>query len=318
MKEPEEFGSTIEGASRRRAKNSLFAGAPFSPWGGHSRGVSLGHRVFARWEGLSAVQSDLLGPPDPASAPAGGAQLLVKVGRVDGSLRDDLVPLTSEFPVAWSRQGDRLEIRGRYSLATVVIRPTGEGLAEIRTVSDDRREFAESVTNFCRIVLAACYSSSGTHLLHSSAYSYRSGQTALVFGPSGAGKSTVGSIALGAGFEVLSDDLNVVDSRDASGVFVRAFPWSGTYGPRHWHGIPSYRLSGIFRLEQADRHEVEKLGAAQAVAGLAACSPFVNAEPGRYEELLDSLRGLVSRVPAFTLRFRKDPGFLDLVEKALR
>ena len=76
-------------------------------------------------------------------------------------------------------------------------------------------------------------------------------------------------------------------------------------------------LKGVFRLQKGDRHRVRPLHAAKALAGLASCSPFLNAEPTHYEQLMSSLEGIVGDVPAFTLTFRRDPGCLDLVEEVL-
>lgn len=269
-------------------------------------------------EGISRTQAQILGIETGPSADPGAVDLRVRVWQAAESQRGTFVRMSDPIPMWWETVPGEIHIAERFFLASVSRDETTPRAADFWTFSETAPGFAAAITNFTRLVLSSGFSFPGTYLLHSSAFALRDGKAALFFGPSGAGKSTLGSFVVGAGYAALSDDLNLVEMPDDQDVFIQAFPWAGDHGPRRFHDIPSYPLGGIFRLEKGDRHEVLPLSQAQAVAGLASCSPFVNAEPGRYEQLLDSLEELVRRVPVFTLRFRKDAGFLNLVEEALR
>ena len=287
------------------------------PWGRRSATLQLGRFLKAAFTGLCEGQEEVLtggvgGAPDDVPR----TDLLVRVWRAEEAQRPEFVRFEDFVPIRWETRSDGLRIAERFFVAAVS--PSLPREADLWTFSDRGPQIAAAVTNFTRVVLSSGFAFPGTYLLHSSAFALKSGKAALFYGPSGAGKSTLGSFVVGAGYSPLSDDLNLVEMPDGGGVFIQPFPWAGDHGPRRWHDLLSYPLGGIFRLEKGERHEVAPLRPAQAVAGLASCSPFVNAEPGRYGQLLDSLEALVRRVPVFTLRFRKDAGFLDLVEEALR
>lgn len=287
-------------------------------WGEVTGVLSLGRFLRARFEGISRAQADVLGLDPAPSRGAGPEDLHVRVWRAQESQRETFVRLLDLTPMWWESVPGELRISERYFIASVSRDRTAPRTADLWTFWETAPPFAAAITNFTRLVLSSGYAFPGTYLLHSSAFVLRDGRAVLFFGPSGAGKSTLGSIVVGAGYEPLSDDLNLVETPEDGRAWVQPFPWAGDFGPRRFHGLPSHRLAGIFRLEKGDRNEVRPLQPAHAVCGLAACSPFVNSEPERYGPLLDALGDLVRRVPVFTLRFRKDPGFLPLVEQALR
>lgn len=289
-----------------------------SPWGAASGVLGLGRFFRIGVEGLSAAQAAQLGLPADGPGTGGALDLRVRVWRARESQRTGFVRASDPVPLRWESVEGELRIAERYFVAAVPPSPGPPREADLWTFWESEPQFPAAMSNFTRLVLSSGYAFPGTHLIHSSAFALGDGRAVLFFGASGAGKSTLGGIALGAGRTVLSDDLNLVEDREGEGTFVQPFPWSGDHGPRRWHDLPSYPLAGVVRLEKADRHEVLPLRPSLAAAGLAACSPFVNAEAGRYDRLLSSLEALVRRVPAFTLRFRKDPGFLDLVDEALR
>lgn len=287
-------------------------------WGEVAAVLRLGRFLRAGLEGMSPAQAEVLGVAHGPSPVPTDVDLLVRIWRADESQRGAFVRMSDPTPMTWESAPGEIRISERFFLASVSRGMTTPRTADLWTFWETAPPFAAAITNFTRLVLSSGFSFPGTHLLHSSAFALGNGKAVLFFGPSGAGKSTLGSFVVGAGYEPLSDDLNLVELPDGQGVFIQAFPWSGDHGPRRFHDIPSYPLAGIFRLEKGDRHEVLPLRPAQAVAGLASCSPFVNAEPGRFEPMLESLGDLVRRVPVFTLRFRKDAGFLELVEEALK
>ncbi|HYH47163.1 MAG TPA: hypothetical protein VEG34_15900, partial [Thermoanaerobaculia bacterium] len=73
----------------------------------------------------------------------------------------------------------------------------------------------------------------------------------------------------------------------------------GNGGGRH----ARYPLRALLRLEKDTQDRVRPLGRAEAAACLLACSPFVNADPGRHAALLATLLDLMDGVPAYALRF---------------
>lgn len=293
-------------------------GTEGSPWGSSSGILGLGRFFRVGVEGLSDAQARLLGLANAGPNAGIAPDLRVRVWRAAESQRSEFVRASDPVPLRWVSVHRELRIAERYFLAAVPPASGPSRQADLWTFWETEPQFPAAMSNFTRVVLSSGFAFPGTHLLHSSAFELGDGRAALFFGPSGAGKSTLGTIVLGAGRTPLSDDLNLVEDREGEGTFVQPFPWSGDHGPKRWHDLPSFPLAGVFRLEKADRHEVLPLRPSLAAAGLAACSPFVNAEPGRFGALLASLEALVRRVPAFTLRFRKDPGFLGLVEEALR
>lgn len=221
-------------------------------------------------------------------------------------------------PLRWNASARGLEIFGRQFAAEVPPASLPAAAASLWTASETADDFNVAVTNFSRVSLCLGGALPGVCLLHSCVV-YRPGEGgALFFGHSGAGKSTVGTLALEAGRKVLSDDLNTVEVVEGGGVRAQGFPWAGLYGARTWDDVRSERIRGVFRLEQASRHEVRPLAPARALAGLASCSPFVNSDSGFYEKLLANLERLLSTVPAFTLGFQKDPGLFSVVDEVLR
>lgn len=215
----------------------------------------------------------------------------------------------------WCRTGSRLSVRGRTflanaDLADMLDRPVLLG------VIDWPEGFHESLSNLCRLVMGLGAFAEGTLLLHSSVVIMK-GRAILFYGHSGAGKSTVGRLALEAGFDVASDDLNLVCVKGAERAVVQAFPWSGSYGPRFWRSIPAYPLWAVVQLEKSDENRLQLLPRARALSSLCSCAPFMNTEPDLYGRLFDILETLVGQVPAYRLEFRRDGSFWPLVAEAV-
>jgi len=284
-------------------------------WGSERRIISLGGDLRLVLSGLSKTQAESLGDEDIRELRSEQQNALrVGVLRPSESLRGLLFEHPCD-PLRWRIDGDSLAVAGRYFFATVVRNGHGEVTGTLGTYWEAPAEFNDAITNFSRVVAALGLASSNTCVLHSCATLGTGGRANLFFGLSGAGKSTLGGLAIEAGRRVLSDDLNTVDLDEAGDLPVQGYPWTGDHGPRSWTEVRSAPLAAIFRLEQADRHEVLPLRPAAALAGLAACSPFINAEPSRYVQLLANLELLLARVPAFTLRFRRDTDVWDHVDR---
>lgn len=157
----------------------------------------------------------------------------------------------------------------------------------------------------CRGLLEA-----GGALLHSAAV-VDEGGAVLFVGVSGAGKSTVSRRALESGRAVLSDDLNAV-VREGGRVWVEQAPFTGDLGPANTvRG--RFPLARVLRLRKGETAALRAMGRAEVLALLAGCSPYVNADPVRREQVLGNLEGSLAGVPADELTFPRDGGFWHLL-----
>jgi len=190
----------------------------------------------------------------------------------------------------------------------------GESLqTAIWTSSDADRDFLGLFENGLRVVVAYRSMERGGALLHSAGV-VAGGKAYIFFGHSGAGKSTLSELSARVGLEVLSDELNVVIDRDGT-LEVERLPFAGDFG-REAHPRSAHPLAGLFRLQQAPSPFREPLHRARAVAALAGCAPFVNADPVRGPRLLENLERLTGRCEVETLGFALDPGFWSIVAPA--
>ena len=114
-----------------------------------------------------------------------------------------------------------------------------------------------------------------------------------------------------------SDDLNAVDLGVASRPTGRAFPWSGSLGPRSWESPRAYPVHAAFFLEKARENALLPMPGAEAFARLCSCAPFINTESRLYSHLFERLEFFQESVPVQRLRFRKDGSFWPLVERAV-
>jgi hypothetical protein len=165
--------------------------------------------------------------------------------------------------------------------------------------------------NVVRVLVAYRVAHAGGVLLHCGAFA-RADEARVVFGRSGAGKSTSARLALGAGWDVLSDDMNALEPNEGRWC-VRKLPFAGDLGQTASCGRPR-AVAGLYWLEQRSVHAVRDLPPAAALARLLSCAPIVNEDPYRVERLLGNLAGLVATCGAATLEFAPDEGFLSLFE----
>ncbi len=175
-------------------------------------------------------------------------------------------------------------------------------------------EFGRACENFFRVVVAYRLVEEGGALLHSAGVVDRN-QAYLFLGRSGAGKTTVARLSLLAGRLVLSDDMNGL-RRTAQGLLVEKLPFAGDLG-----GSTGSRtvhpLRRLLRLEKGDEISLRPLGAAESLSLLIACSPYVNADPHRMDQLTANLVALIREFPVAALTFTPDPTFWRLLESAI-
>jgi len=162
-----------------------------------------------------------------------------------------------------------------------------------------------ALENFVRLACSLALLKEGALLLHASAV-VRRGRGLVFSGPSGAGKTTVARLA-GDGV-VLGDELVVV-GRDGR---VHGTPfWGELSGAPQPAPVP---LGGLYFLRQGDRHAVAPLSAREGLAALFANVLFRAREPVLVAELMDVAAAIAAAVPAYTLTFRRDAGFWELVD----
>lgn len=185
-----------------------------------------------------------------------------------------------------------------------------EAHGRLWTSQESPEGFPGVFENFFRVLVAYRLHHMGAVLLHSAAIS--DGQRAYVFlGRSGAGKSTISRLALDAGWEVLSDDMNALLPGPA-GWLVEKLPFAGDLGQTPTR-TSAYPVAGLFWLEQGEIHAIRPLGKALTTARSLVCAPVVNEDPFRLERLLENLGHLIDMVGMRTLCFARAPGFLDLL-----
>lgn len=166
------------------------------------------------------------------------------------------------------------------------------------------------VENFLRVAYAwLCLQNDGL-LLHA-AGAIRNGQGFVFFGPSGAGKTTTSRLAARTA-DVVSDDLVIIRC-DQGRCVLHGVPFKGELSdaPRANQSAP---LAGLYRLRQDTGHYLETMPPMQAVAELAAASPFVVREPALSSRLLELCHRIAQAIPVQRLHFRRDDGFWQVID----
>jgi hypothetical protein len=299
LRDPSVFPSTSEGA----------------PWGGHSVTIDFsgGPYIFERLDESqeNTIRSRFVGfcvdsgKPPPKVLPTTVLKFDPAAFKaVDFSTRDytfDRLYLKNEILLA-----------GLNFIARITRTP---GLsASLWTSANRKDDFPFIFENVFRVLVAYRLLELGGTILHSACAAYE-GHAYLMLGNSGAGKSTFSRMALAAGWEVLSDDMNAVRLEDGQWV-VEKLPFAGDLGQ-----TPSrsnrYPLAGIFRLNKSDHNRLTPWSRGQAVAKALGCSPVVNDDPYRTDPLLNALERMAASVPTRQLEFSLDGGALKMLPEVL-
>lgn len=286
------------------------------PWGDESLVIDFAGGPY-RFTGLTTAQAETLAErfgEMACDAPPAGSPEPVSIALYR-------VPDTEFLPVdldGWSYTFDRrylehaVEIAGLDFMARVDWCPNLVGT--LWTPLDGGPFFRSQVENFFRLLVAYRLLALGGVLFHSAGVV--SGERSFLFlGPSGAGKTTISRLSLTTGREVLSDDMNALCPPPGGGpVRLEKLPFAGDLGNQPGKRR-SFPLAAFCRLRQGE-HGLKPLRAAESVAFLVGCAPFINADPHRLDALTDNLLRLVRSLPAFELSFAKDAGFWPLLEEA--
>jgi len=168
-----------------------------------------------------------------------------------------------------------------------------------------------AVEQLLRVACAMLAFEAGGLLVHGAAIA--SGPRGHLFlGPSGAGKTTVARNSPGR--RVLNDDLALLwPAQDGWKIVATPFSNPTQVAPS---GPGQAPLAALHHLVQAHQVARTPMGAAVAVAALAARVPLVGADPARGAALLRRAGAICAIVPSYYLHFLPDPSFWHTVEPA--
>jgi hypothetical protein len=144
-------------------------------------------------------------------------------------------------------------------------------------------------------------------LLHAATV-IREGRAYLFMGKSGAGKSTVASLAPEG--SVLTDELSLVRREDGI--------WRA-YGTPFWGEFragdlnTSAPIAGIFRLVHAEENRVTPLRPVEFLRAMIGNVLFFSRQPADSQRLLNIVSQTAQELPGFTLEFRKDRTFWEVL-----
>ncbi len=202
----------------------------------------------------------------------------------------------------------QVEVAGLKLRTRLIFAPRLRGV--LGTSLDDHPWFSGLVfENYFRMLVAYRLLSLGGVMLHSAGI-VSGGKARLFPGHSGAGKSTLSEQAGRHGLLVLSDDLNVL-LPEKKRIQVEKVPFTGTFAQQP-DSRYSFPLGGIFKLVQGGTNHLDELGPGAALSLMLSCSPFVNEDPFRFDQLAANLSRILKQTTTGRLTFNRDGGCLRL------
>ena len=265
-----------------------------------------------RLEGLSRTQGEALRdrfrPFVHGDGPESDATIRLHPAGVDSFLAPPRPGQAEVYRMERRLRGGRLAIWSYEFGGWLDTTTRTGGLALVR---DGGPLFDRGLENFLRVLTASYILGRGGLLLHASGV-VRGGRAYVFFGPSGSGKTTVTDLS--PADTVLSDDLTLVVRHE--GAFLAA---GIPFGMAH-HRVPqtaaAFPIAGLFRLLQSGTVEREPLTGGRALAAVGASLPFVMQETAQAGRAMANAGEMLRRVPAWTLRFRRDDRFWKVIEEA--
>lgn len=192
-----------------------------------------------------------------------------------------------------------LEIDGEAIAGMDLMARLGPERAAIWTTVTARDAFWGVVENVLRPLLARRLLAGRALLVHSASVVV-DGRGFLFAGMSGDGKSTIAAMALAAGHEVLSDDLNAVGDGE-----ILPLPFTGDL-PSAAVRNTAAPLHAIVALEKGSHDAMRPLSTTKSTSLLVRCAPYVNRDPAFGDALLDRAHELAVSARTGVLTFRKD------------
>jgi len=152
-----------------------------------------------------------------------------------------------------------------------------------------------------------------TTLVHSSGV-IKNGWAYLFVGPSEAGKSTVARLS--QQYQVINDEINIVNLCTEIPT-LEGTPFNGLYRDKTMGKAP---LKGIFILNKASFHGVEKISGGKAIKPLTKeIIPPIGLEEelqsSTYIDMMDAARNISGCIPIYRLDFLPNSGFWDIISK---
>lgn len=266
------------------------------PWGDETVTIDIPSGPFLV-SGLSAEQAASLRDRYPRPSTMSHAYD-ISIFRAPAS---DFVPVETAAPQY------ELDIDGPVIAGIDLMARLDAHRAAIWTYVTDRGYFWSVVENVLRPLVARRLLSSGGLLVHSSSV-VMDGRAFLFCGPSGAGKSTICGLAIKAGKQTFSDDLNAI----VEGCVV-PLPFTGTQRIAKLYDEP-VPLHAIVGLEKSRSEAIRPMSPSQGVSLIVRCAPYVNNDRDFGDALLDRAYELTRAARTGVLTFKLDGDVWPILE----
>jgi hypothetical protein len=283
---------------------------PGRPWGDELLALDFPGGPYVL-SGLSRSQAaDLQGRFGPycLAIPDSQASIPVKVFEGPDSLQTQRIYTSGEYTLDLAHFDVGTEVQGLHFSGWIGFYPEIHG--SISTPISQAGRSGSVFENYLRLMVAYRLLQENGLVLHSAAVVIED-SAFLFYGVSGAGKSTLSEMAVKAGCEVISDDLNAV-LFSGNEIRVSKLPFTGTFSGAACKR-ESYPLQGIFALKQGQSNSTRDLSPGRSLASLLVCSPFVNNNGYMMDRLQEKLLVLSGIIPIRELGFSKDRGFDEII-----
>ncbi len=264
---------------------------------------------------LSGIRILVEGLPEPFAArlasdwapfaASGGAEPFLAVHVVAGS-----GPQPEEVFAPKAMRSALTPSSARYEMPDGHVEVSDEGTARMALDASTGSRTYYAFLNLLRAALAWRLPSRGALLIHAAGIVLER-RAFLLVGAEGSGKSTWAALAQSRGALVLSDDLVLVDGGGGRSEALGA-PFRSTHeaisGPGRW------ALASVLLPAHGPAPRLDAASSMQVRARLFANLPFVAEALQDDARVRSAVERVVTSVPAATLTFSRDAGFVDLLK----